>query len=86
MTAALAFVIVAVQYFFTFFTALKTLSFLTAFYSSLRFSALTVNYSALEIAWLAFSTMADIGAIVWAISSTFFAADLSTRMRLKVLI
>lgn len=82
MTAALAFVVVAVQYFFAFLTALKNLSLFTAFYSSLRFSTLTSDYRALEITRLAFSTMTDIGAIVWAISSTFFPADLSTGMRL----
>ena len=82
MTAALAFVVVTVQYFFAFFTALKNLPLFAAFYSSLRFSTLTGDYSALEVTRLAFSTMTDIGAIMWAISSTFFIADLSTGMRL----
>jgi hypothetical protein len=82
MTASLAFVVMAVQYFFAFFTALKNLPLFAAFYSSLRFSTLTSDYRALEVTRLAFSTMTDIGAIMWAISSTFFPADLSTGMRL----
>ena len=82
MTAALTFMVVAVQYFFAFLTALENLSLFAAFYSSLRFSTLASDYRALEVTRLALSTMTDIGAIVWAISSTFFPADLSTGMRL----
>jgi hypothetical protein len=84
MAISFTFMVVAVQYFLTLFTTLENLSFLTTFYSSLRFSALTSDESSLVITRFAFSRMANVCTRMRTIGSSLFITYLSARMRLKI--
>ena len=81
MAAALAFVVVAVQYFFTFFTALKGKPFLATLCHSLAFSALTHYQHALVLTSRTYAFVAGIRARMRAVRPSFFIADLATGMR-----
>jgi len=74
------FMTMAIQYFLTFLTALKSLSFFAAFDSSLWFSTLTSNDSSFKVTGFAFTLMTSFRTSMRTIGSSFFITNGSTTM------
>lgn len=80
MTVFLTFVFMTVENTLAFLAALKGDTILTAFYCTLGLAALADHHYSFLLAGTTFSTVADLGAGVGAVGSTFFAAYLATRV------
>lgn len=84
MTITLAFMIVAIQYLLTFFTALERLTLLAASHCSLWFSTLTGNNRSLEVTRFALAWVTEIRTRMRTKGSSFLITPFSTRMRLQI--
>ena len=82
MTIFLTFMFIAIQYFLTFLTTLKSNSFLATFCHSLTFSTLTYNKHTLVLTGPTFAFMTNIRTRVSTIRPSLFVTDFSTRMGL----
>lgn len=78
--------IMAVQYLLAFLTTLKYLPLFTTFYRSLRLATLASYDGSFIITRLALSRVANISAIMRAVSSSFLSTDFSARMCFEVTI